>query len=94
MLAEHDDPDLGARLTKLRRRLDALVRQPGRHPDVGDDDIRAVRCDRLEQRVEIAARRDDLEVVLRLEQMPEPLADEVLVFGQHDPDRHGARIRG
>jgi hypothetical protein len=25
--------------------------------------------------------------------VPEPFADEVLVVGQHDPDRHGGRIR-
>ena len=31
---------------------------------------------------------DDLELVLRLEQAPNTLADEVLVLGEHDPDRH------
>jgi hypothetical protein len=41
-----------------------------------------------EQRVEIVADGCDLEVVLRLEQPPKPLADEVLILGEHDPDRH------
>ena len=35
----------------------------------------------------------DLEVGLRLEQPPDALADEVVVLGEHEPDRHGARIR-
>ena len=44
--------------------------------------------DRVEQRVEVPAHGDDLEVGLRLEQAPHSLADEVVVVGQHDPDRH------
>ena len=48
----------------------------------------SLRVDRVEQRVEVAAHGGDLEVGLRLEQAPHALADEVVVVGQHEPDRH------
>jgi len=41
-----------------------------------------------EQRIEIAAGRNDLEVRLRLEQTPDTLANEVVVFRQHEAYRH------
>ena len=46
--------------------------------------------DGREQRVEIAADGGDLEVGLRREQPPHALADEVVVLGEDEPDRHGA----
>ena len=49
--------------------------------------------DGLEQRLEVAADGDDLEPGLGLEQAPHALADEVVVLREHDPDRHGRRIR-
>ena len=64
-----------------------------RHPDVGDDDVRALAIDGLEQRVEVPTDRRDLEAGLRVEQPPDALADEVMVFGEHDADGHGRRIR-
>ena len=73
--------------------LDPLVGVARRHADVGDDDVRPFRVDRGEQRVEIAAHGRDLEVGLRLEQTPDALADEVVILGEHEPDRHGQRIR-
>ena len=48
------------------------------------------RLDRGEQRVEVAADGDDLELGLRLEQAPHALADEVVVLGEHEADRHAA----
>jgi two-component system cell cycle response regulator DivK len=45
-------------------------------------------CDGGEQRVEVVANGSDLEVVLRLEQPSKAFADEVLVLGEHNPDRH------
>ena len=60
-----------------------------RHADVRDDDVRPLGVDRSEQRVEVAAHGRDLEVGLRLEQPPDALADEVVVLGEHEPDRHG-----
>ena len=64
-----------------------------RHADVRDDDVRALGIDGGEQRVEIAARRDDLDLGLRLEQAPDALADEIVVFGEHDSDRHAPSLR-
>ena len=40
------------------------------------------------KRVEVAADGGNLEFGLRLEQSPHPLADEVVVVGQHQPDGH------
>ena len=51
------------------------------------------RLDRGEQRLEVAADGDDLDVRLRLEQTTDALADEVVVVGEHDADRHERRIR-
>ena len=89
VLAEHDDADLRVRLAQPLGGLDPLVGVARRHADVGDDDVRPLRVDRGEQRVEVAAHGRDLEVGLGLEQAPDALADEVVVLGEHEPDRHG-----
>ncbi len=60
--------------------LDSLVAAARGHPDVGDDDIGCRRLHRGEQRVEILARGDDLQLVRRLEQPLQALADEKVVF--------------
>ena len=60
-----------------------------RHPNVGDDDIWVLGLDGGEQRSEVAARCNDLEVGLRLEQTPDTLANEVVIFRQHQAYRHG-----
>ena len=65
----------------------------GRHADVRDDDVGLLGLDRLEQRVEVLANRCDLEVVSSREQPSQGLADEVVVIGEHEPDRHVLRIR-
>ena len=51
-------------------------------------DVGLLGVDRGEQLVEVAARADDLDVVLRLEQAGEPFAHEIVVFGDDHPDRH------
>ena len=43
--------------------------------------------------VEIATDGHDLEVGSRLEQAPDAFADEVVILCEHEPDRHGQRIR-
>ena len=68
--------------------MDALVAVAGRHADVGQDNVRALRLDRAKQRLEVTARRHDLEVLLRLEEPADALANEVAVLREHDPD-HG-----
>ena len=93
VLAEDDDAHARVRLAQALGDLDALVRVVRRHADVGDDDVRALAIDGLEQRLEVAAGRRDLEPGLGLEQAPYAFADEVVVLREHDPDRHGRRIR-
>ncbi|HET6656282.1 MAG TPA: hypothetical protein VFG61_00165 [Gaiellaceae bacterium] len=93
VLAQHDHTNLGARLAESGGRLDSLVRVLGRHADVRDDDVGPLGLDRLEQRVEVLANRRDLEVVSSREQAAQGLADEVVVFGEHESDRHVLRIR-
>ena len=46
--------------------------------------------DRGEERLEVVARCDDLDLGPRLEQTTQPLADEVVVLGEHEADRHAA----
>ena len=74
-------------------RLDPLIRVAGRHADVGDDHVRTLRLHRGEQGVEVAADRRDLDVGIGLEQPLHALAHEQMIIGDHEPDRHGARIR-
>jgi hypothetical protein len=57
-----------------------------RHPDIGHDDVGPLALDRLQQRGKIIAGGDHLEVRLRLQEPPHPLAHEVVVLRQHDPD--------
>ncbi len=93
VLAEDDDADIGARLPQPCGGPDALVRVLRGHADVGDDDVGPLGVHRVEQRDEVVADRDDLEVVLRLEQASKTFANEVLVLREHDPDGHRVRIR-
>jgi len=48
--------------------------------------------DGFEQRLEIRARRNYVELLIGLEQPAEPLAYEVFVFCEHDADRHSTSI--
>ena len=75
------------------RRLDPLVAVAGRHPDVGDDHVRTLRLYRGEQGVEVAANGRDLELGICFEQPSDALAHEEMIIGDHQPERHGARIR-
>jgi hypothetical protein len=73
--------------------LDALIRVGGRHAYVGHDDVRPVRIDCSEERCEVVARGDDRKVLTRLEQAADAFTDEIVIVGEHDPDRHGRSIR-
>ena len=77
------------RLAQPLGRPDALVGVPGRHPDVGDDDVGQLCVYGAEERVEVLADGGDLEVGLHLEQAAHPFANEVVVVREHHPDRHG-----
>ena len=81
------------RLAQVLGCADALVGARRRHPDVGEHDIRQLRLDGGEQRVEVAAGSNDLDVGARLEQAPRALAHEIVVFGEHDAERHPSKLR-
>jgi len=88
VLAQHDDADPRMRLAQDVGCADALVGPGRRHPDVGDDDVGLLVLDGGEQRVEVLARRDDLDLRLRVEQAAHPFAHEVVVVGEHHAKRH------
>jgi hypothetical protein len=73
--------------------LDSLVQISRWHPDVGDHHVRSLALDGRKQRIEVLADRGDLEIRLCLEQAPDAFAEEVVILGEHDADRHGRRIR-
>ena len=76
------------RLAKAHRRLDSFVDSVRRHADIGDDDVGALGLDRREERFEVTADGCDLEIGLRLEQTPDALADEVVILGEDEANRH------
>ena len=52
-----------------------------------------LRLHRGEEGIEVAAHGGDLDVGIGLEQSLQPLAHEEMIVGDHEPERHGARIR-
>ena len=78
---------------QLQRGADTLVAGVGRHADVREHHVRALRLDGLQQRVEVAAPRDDLDFTIQLEQSPDALAHDQAVLGKDDADGHPASIR-
>jgi len=66
---------------------------PGGNADIGDQHVRGLSVDGLEERVEVPTDRGDLEPGLRLEQAPDAFPNEVVILREHEPDGHGPRIR-
>jgi len=62
-----------------------------RHRDVHERDVRAVLGGQRERVLPVGGLGDHLDVVFRLEQRPDPAADQRLVVGQQNPDHDGAR---
>ena len=91
VLAEHDDAHLRVLLPELGGEADALVRVRGRHPDVGQDDVRRRALDGVAQLVEVARHLDELDVFDVVEDADDPLAGEEAVLGGDDADRHRPR---
>ena len=60
----------------------------GRHPDVGQHDVGPPLLDLAQQRVGVAALRDELELRRSREHLPKPFAHEIAVLAEDDPDRH------
>src|SRR5207244_1648766 len=83
---------LRVRLAKPACRLDSLIGAVRGHADVGDDNVRMLRVDGREQRVEVAACGDHLDLGVCLEQASHALANEVVILREHETDRHTNRI--
>jgi hypothetical protein len=87
VLRQHQNAGRRAGPADVQRRAEAVVGVVGWHPDVGDDDVRPVGGRRRPQRVGVADRGDDVDVVAG-QQEREPLAQEGLVLADHDA--HGS----
>ena len=70
---------------------DAFVGTSRGHADVGDDHIGGVLLDALEERRQVGSDTDELEVALSGEEATHAVAQQDVVLGQHDPDRHGEK---
>ena len=92
VLRQHHDADARVPRADLLGRLDALVAERRRHPDVGDDGVRAVRLDGGEQRRRVGDGVHQLHVVGLAEQGGDAGADQVVVVGEHHPQRHGVTV--
>ena len=75
-------------LSQPRRDLDPLVALARRHANVGEYGIGSFAVDRLEQRAQIGAGCDELQLLVASEELLDSLADDVAVLREHDPGRH------
>src|SRR6185436_2022203 len=81
-------------LAQLVRGAHAFVDAGRRHADVGEDDVGPLGVDGGDELVVVAARADDLDALLRLQEPDDPLAHEVAVLRDHHPGRHRPRGYG
>ena len=75
----------------LLGRLDALLAERRRHPQVGEHGIRGVRRDGREQADRLLGHVDDLDPVDLGQQRGGALAHEEVVVGEDDPQRHAGQ---
>ena len=78
------DADLRVRLAEPVRDPDPLAVPGRRHPQVGDDDVRRLAVDRLEQGVAVAADGRDRDPVQPAQHLADRLAHQVGVVGERD----------
>jgi hypothetical protein len=57
-----------------------------RHPNIREDDVRLEPVDRLQHLVECAATGDELDLLGRFQGPADPLACEIAVFTEYDPE--------
>src|SRR5512132_3061819 len=79
-------------LAQASGHLYALVRFERWHPDVGEDDVRLVLVHGLEQRVEVAAGRNDLDRRRGRQELLQPLADYQTVLAHRYTNGHAVTI--
>ena len=92
-LTQDDDSHVRIARVQFVRGADPLVGARRWHADVGHQNVGMFGVDGFEQRGVVRARRDQLEVVLGGDQSRDTFANEVIVLGQDDADRHGNRLR-
>ena len=92
-LAEHDHADVRVRLAESVRDADALAVPARRHPQVGDDDVRRLAVDRLEEGVAVAADGRDRDPVQPAQHLADRLAHQVGVVGERDRQLVAHRTR-
>src|SRR6266513_2807401 len=90
MLAEDDDPDLWMRRSQLACEANPVVGVARRHPDIGQDDIWHVSVDGRPKLAHVGTDRDDLDVLDRFEQAPDPFPSEKAVVAEDDSDHRRA----
>jgi len=93
VLRQDHDARSGLAGADLAGELDALGREGRRHADVEQGHVRAVGGNLLAQLLGALGRGHDLELGLGGEHRPCPLTDQVVVLGDHDPDRALRRSR-
>ena len=91
VLAQDDDPDCGVRAPELDCQPYALVSVIRRHSNIREDDVRLEPVDRLQHLVERAATGDELDLVGRFQGSADPLACEIAVLTEYDPE-HPPRL--
>ena len=74
------------------RRVDALGGERGRHPDVGEDGVGPVLGHRAVERLGVGHGLQQVDAVGLGEEPGDPLADQVVVVGEDDADRHGLTV--
>jgi len=82
---EHDHGRLGVEPLHLAHHVEP--RHAGQ-VDVGDHDVGPLRVDSGQDGIEVLADGGDLQIGLRREQASHALADEVVVFREHEADWH------
>src|SRR5262249_8767128 len=94
VLAEDDDADLRMRRAKLGGEPDPFVRVRGRHPDVGQNDIRRGPGDALPKGLEVAGGLEELHSLQLAEDADDALARDEAVLADDDADRrHRPHLR-
>src|SRR5207247_10309504 len=92
VLGEYGDGGVGMSIAQPPGGADTLVGSGGRHANVGQDHVRVVRVDEIEETAEILAHGHELEVVLELDQGANSLAHEHIVFCEDEPKGHGSSV--
>ena len=86
VLREHHHPGARVALPQLLGRVDALLLEARRHPDVGDEHLGRQRLGAGEEAVVVVGGADHLEVGLEREDRPHAFPDDHVVVGEEHRD--------